>query len=70
MNRIARFLRDDSGAVTVDWVAITAGVILLAILVVFSIFNNGVAGLVSKSNETMADLALELDKPTLDTTNL
>jgi Flp pilus assembly pilin Flp len=33
MNSIKRFLADDSGAVTVDWVVLTAGVVILAVVV-------------------------------------
>jgi Flp pilus assembly pilin Flp len=33
MNSIRRFLADDSGAVTVDWVVLTSGVVILAVVV-------------------------------------
>ena len=33
MNSIKRFLSDESGAVTVDWVVLTAGVVILAVVV-------------------------------------
>jgi Flp pilus assembly pilin Flp len=33
MNSIKRFLADESGAVTVDWVVLTAGVVILAVVV-------------------------------------
>lgn len=32
MSRLIRFLRDDTGAVTVDWVVLTAGVVILTIV--------------------------------------
>jgi Flp pilus assembly pilin Flp len=54
MTKFTKFLSDDAGAVTIDWVALTAGILLLGILVVYSIFNNGVAGLVSKINSTLS----------------
>lgn len=43
--RAQRFLRDESGAVTVDWIVLTAGVAFFAIFVVatFVPANNGVA---------------------------
>ena len=44
------FFRDDTGAVTIDWVALTAGVLLLGIMVVYAIFNNGVSDLVNRVN--------------------
>jgi len=44
MNRaIYRFLRDDRGAVVTDWTALTAGLILFGLAVVYAIFNEGVA---------------------------
>ena len=50
-----RFLSDDRGAITVDWVALTAGVLLVGIMVVYAIANNGVSSLVSNVNATLGD---------------
>jgi len=51
---LVRSLRDDeAGAVTIDWVGLTAGLLLLGIMVVHSIFNNGVSTLVSKVNSSL-----------------
>ena len=33
MTRFKRFLQDESGAVTVDWVVLTSGVVILGIVV-------------------------------------
>lgn len=33
MDRLKRFLRDETGAVTVDWVVLTSAVVILAIVV-------------------------------------
>ncbi len=33
MDRLKRFLKDETGAVTVDWVVLTSGVVILAIVV-------------------------------------
>lgn len=33
MNSFKRFLTDETGAVTVDWVVLTAGVVVLAVVV-------------------------------------
>jgi Flp pilus assembly pilin Flp len=33
MNSLKRFLGDETGAVTVDWVVLTAGVVVLAVIV-------------------------------------
>ncbi len=54
MTKFTEFLSDDVGAVTIDWVALTAGILLLGIMVVYAIFNNGVASLVSNVNSTLA----------------
>ena len=50
---MTKFLNDDTGAVTIDWVALTAGILLLGIMVIYAIFNNGVANLVSNINSTL-----------------
>ena len=57
MGQLVKHLRcfrsDDIGAVTIDWVALTAGILLLGIMVVYSIFNNGVSTLVSNVNSML-----------------
>lgn len=50
MTMFTKFLRDESGAVTIDWVALTAGILLLGIAVVYGIFNSGVSELTSQIN--------------------
>jgi hypothetical protein len=57
MTKFTMFLSDDAGAVTIDWVALTAGILLLGILVVYSIFNNGVAPVVSTINATLSSVS-------------
>jgi uncharacterized integral membrane protein len=44
---LMRFAQEDTGAVTIDWVALTAGILLLGIVVVFSVFNVGVSPVVA-----------------------
>lgn len=34
------FLRDEGGAVTTDWIALSAGIIVLGIVVVYSVMGN------------------------------
>lgn len=53
MTYFAKFLRDDAGAVTIDWVALTAGILLLGIAVVYGIFNGGVGALVTQINSNL-----------------
>lgn len=70
MTKFTDFLSDDAGAVTIDWVALTAGVLLLGILVVYSIFNKGVAPLVSKINAELGSVAVNISTGTIDTSSL
>jgi len=56
MTKYTKFLSDDTGAVTIDWVALTAGILLLGIMVIYAIFNNGVASLVSNINSTLTGI--------------
>ena len=55
------FFRDDTGAVTIDWVALTAGILLLGIMAVYAIFNGGVAVLVNKINSSLTGVELVSD---------
>ncbi len=56
-----KFLSDDAGAVTIDWVALTAGILLLGIMVVYAIFNQGVSGLVKNINATLAGVTTNIN---------
>jgi hypothetical protein len=38
MNRL--LLNDERGAVTIDWVTLTAGILLLGIMIVYSVMND------------------------------
>ena len=55
MTKFNQFLNDESGAVTIDWVALTAGILLLGIALVYGIFNNGVAPLVTSINSNLSN---------------
>ena len=61
MTKFTKFLSDDAGAVTIDWVALTAGILLLGIMVVYSIFNNGVSALVLNVNSTLEGIGTNVD---------
>ena len=61
MTKFTNFLSDDAGAVTIDWVALTAGILLLGIMVIYAIFNNGVASLISNINSTLAGVTTDVD---------
>ena len=55
MTIFTKFLREEDGAITIDWVALTAGILLLGIAVVYAIFNNGVTPLVNNINANLKD---------------
>jgi len=72
MTKFAMFLSDDAGAVTIDWVALTAGILLLGIMVVYAIFNNGVSSLVSNVNSTLSNVTTNVNTgnvPALNSTS-
>jgi uncharacterized integral membrane protein len=47
-----RFLaNDERGAVTVDWVALTSGLILLGIMAVYAIMNNSADNLLAQFDQ-------------------
>ena len=48
------FRSDDTGAVTIDWVALGSAILLLGIMSVYAIFNVGVSSLVVSVNSTLA----------------
>ena len=69
MTKFTKFLADDAGAVTIDWVALTAGILLLGIMVVYAIFNNGVSTLVSSVNATLSTAGSGVNIGTLENQN-
>ena len=69
MTKLTKFLSDNAGAVTVDWVALTAGVLILGIMVVYAIANNGVSPLVVNVNSMVTDLSLGVDIGTVEIQN-
>jgi len=58
MGQLVKLLRcfrsDDTGAVTIDWVFLTSGMLLLGIMVIYTIFNVGVSSLTANVNSTLA----------------
>ena len=51
--RVHRFWRCDFGAVAIDWVGLTAGILLLGVTLVYALFNGGVASTARSINETL-----------------
>jgi hypothetical protein len=54
MTKFTEFFGDDAGAVTIDWITLTAGILLLGIMVVYAIFNGGLSNLTPNVNSTLA----------------
>ena len=69
MTNFTKFLSDDAGAVTVDWIALTASVLIVGIMVVYAIANNGVSPLVVNVNSMVTDLSLGVDIGTVEIQN-
>ena len=59
MTKFTKFLSDDAGAVTIDWVALTAGILLLGFIVVYAIFNDGVSSLVDNLDDLLTGISVE-----------
>jgi|APEBP8051073178_1049388.scaffolds.fasta_scaffold00170_40 Flp pilus assembly pilin Flp len=55
--RFARFAAEDEGAVTVDWVVLSAAVVGLC-LAAFGTIKSGTASLSSKLNNTMSSMSI------------
>ncbi|MEM6933258.1 MAG: hypothetical protein AAF526_06655 [Pseudomonadota bacterium] len=55
---ISRFLNDDTGALTIDWVALTAGLLLLGIALVYAIFSNGVDPVATNISDALSAVQL------------
>lgn len=56
---ISRFLNDDTGAITVDWVALTAGILLLGIVITFAIYNLGVKSMALTINSELQQIGVD-----------
>lgn len=50
---LSKFIGDETGAVTIDWVALTAGILLLGIAVVYGVFEGGVQPLAQSINQNL-----------------
>lgn len=51
--RWVAFRSDDRGSAAIDWVALAAGVLLLGVVVVYSLFSVGVSDVTSSIDEAM-----------------
>lgn len=62
MFQFGLFVGDETGAVSIDWVALTAGVLLLGIVVVYAVFNVGVAPVVLEMNSSLGDDFAQIER--------
>ena len=58
LNFIRRFAADKSGAVTVDWVALTAAVVIIGIGIVYAVFGTDDTGIGAVSNALQSELGV------------
>ena len=65
MIKSTKFLSDDAGTVTVDWIALTSGVLIVGVIVVYAIYNNGVASAVMGIDSTLVSVSTDLDVGTI-----
>ena len=66
MTKFNKFLSDNAGAITVDWVALTAVVLLLGIMVFYAIGNDGVSKVTSKFKPTLSGESANVIIGTID----
>ena len=55
------FLGDENGAITIDWVTLTAGILIAGIITLYAIFNGGVGPLVDDTNTAAMALFENVD---------
>ena len=56
-----RFIGDESGALTIDWVALSAGILLAGLVAVFAIYLNGASPAVVDMNTTLSGLNSDIN---------
>ncbi|GAG23669.1 unnamed protein product [marine sediment metagenome] len=66
VDKFIEFLNNDAGTVTIDWVVLTAGVLVLAITVVYEIYISGASILVSDINSTIDNMTTNVLIPDID----
>ena len=54
---VRKFLNDETGAVTIDWVALSSGILLLGIALIYGIFNTGVSNAAKNINASLDGVA-------------
>lgn len=57
------FLKDEAGAITTDWVTLTSALIIVAIIIVFTLFSGGITPLTNTINEQVESGSEEVCAP-------
>lgn len=61
--------RDENGAVTVDFVGLTAAVLLLGMVLIWGVYNNGVSPVQANINDTLIDTSVNVSVGTVPDLN-
>jgi hypothetical protein len=62
LRKLAQSLRDESGAVTVDWVVLTAALVLMGVAAV-AIYRPALSSSATYVNDTIVDVGATLNTP-------
>ena len=67
---VLAFLRSERGAATLDWVAMTAGILVLGLVLVYALFSGGVSSISRSINATLENsgTSIEAGSPPQPTT--
>ncbi|MEM1384881.1 MAG: pilus assembly protein [Pseudomonadota bacterium] len=61
------FWGDETGAITIDWVALTAAVVMLGLILSYSVFETGLGGLADVIDTNLEEVSvIDPVAPTLD----
>ncbi|NPD15288.1 pilus assembly protein [Xinfangfangia sp. D13-10-4-6] len=67
-NSLSAFFRQEDGAVTVDWVVLTAGVVALNMVLLFQPARDAVMGVVEEIGLTMGIVSEQMQSASIDGT--
>ena len=57
MIKLSHFIEDDFGAITVDWVALTAGILLVGIMTIYAIYGgDGMDNILTNIEDTLLEI--------------
>ncbi len=65
MISLRKLVRDESGAAAIDWISLVSAVLLLGLVVVYSVYNVGVASVAWKVESALDDVQFGADPDAL-----